>query len=67
MLFWKKNRQDAKKGPENDNSLNPVLHVMNTLKDYHTELVQKEVTSLEELDRIGHSFGDVIRSEEHHV
>lgn len=64
MLFWKKNRQDAKKVSENENSLTPVLHVMNTLKDYHTELVQKEVNSLEELDRIGHSFGDVITEAE---
>lgn len=64
MAFWKKNRQDAKGMPENDKSLKPVLHVMSTLKDYHTELVQKEVDSLGELDRIGRSFGDVLAEAE---
>ena len=42
MAFWKKNRQETKNMPVHDKSLNPVLHVMKTLKDYHSELVQKE-------------------------
>lgn len=33
-------------------SSDPVLHVMDSLKDYHTELVQKEVDSLSELNNI---------------
>ncbi len=63
MAFWKKNRQDTKK-PVHDKSLNPVLHVMKTLKDYHSELVKKEVDSLWELDRIGSSFGHVLSEAE---
>ena len=50
--------------PVHDKSLNPVLHVMKTLKDYHSELVQKEVDSLWELDRIGQSFGHVLSEAE---
>lgn len=64
MAFWNKNRQEAKKMPVHDKSLNPVLHVMKTLKDYHSELVQKEVDSLWELDRIGGSFGNVLSEAE---
>lgn len=63
MAFWKKNRQDTKM-PVHDKSLNPVLHVMKTLKDYHSELVKKEVDSLWELDRIGSSFGHVLSEAE---
>ncbi|MFG6363637.1 methyl-accepting chemotaxis protein [Schaedlerella sp.] len=64
MAFWKKNRQETKNMPVHDKSLNPVLHVMKTLKDYHSELVQKEVDSLWELDRIGQSFGHVLSEAE---
>ena len=46
MAFWKKNRRETKNMPVHDKSLNPVLHVMKTLKNYHSELVQKEVDSL---------------------
>lgn len=63
MAFWKKNRQEVK-APENDKSLEPVLHVINTLKDYHTDLLKKEVESLQELDRIGGSFGKVLSEAE---
>ena len=64
MLFGKKNRQETKAAPGNENSLYPVLHVMDTLKDYHKEVVQKEVDSLRELDEIGRSFGKVVREAE---
>lgn len=64
MAFWKKNRRETKNMPVHDKSLNPVLHVMKTLKDYHSELVQKEVDSLWELDRIGQSFGHVLSEAE---
>ena len=49
---------------ENGAGLGPVLHVMDSLKDYHTELVQKEVASLRELDEIGASFGNVLAETE---
>ncbi len=49
---------------ENGVGLGPVLHVMDSLKDYHTELVQKEVASLRELDEIGASFGNVLAETE---
>lgn len=64
MAFWKKNRQDTKMLPQQEKSLEPVLHVMKTLKDYHGELVQREVDSLWELDRIGKSFGQVLSEAE---
>lgn len=63
-MFWNKNKQDAKKEAGGENSLYPVLHVMNSLKDYHTELVQKEVDSLRELENIGSSFGNILREAE---
>lgn len=64
MAFWKKNRQDTKMLPQQEKSLEPILHVMKTLKDYHGELVQREVDSLWELDRIGKSFGQVLSEAE---
>lgn len=63
MAFWKKNRQEMKVSG-NDKSLDPVLHVMGTLKEYHTELVNKEVDSLRELDMIRGSFGKVLSEAE---
>lgn len=63
MAFWKKNRQEMKE-QDDEKSLEPVLHVMDTLKDYHKELVQKEVESLRELDGIGSSFGKVLSEAE---
>lgn len=64
MLFGKKNKQVAVGTPKNENTLAPVLHVMDTLKDYHKELVQKEVSSLGELGKIGSSFGKVLTEAE---
>lgn len=34
----------------------PILHVMNSLKDYQRDLVQKEVDSLNQLGMVSHSF-----------
>ncbi|MCI8401373.1 MAG: chemotaxis protein [Lachnospiraceae bacterium] len=65
MSLWKKHEKDAGRTPVNNTSLYPVLHVMNSLKEYHTELVQKEVDSLGELDRIGRSFHSVLSESEH--
>ncbi len=64
MLFRKKSGQGNDKMSEKGASLGPVLHVMDSLKDYHTELVQKEVASLRELDGIGASFGNVLAEAE---
>lgn len=63
-MFWNRNKQDTKKEAGSENSLYPVLHVMDSLKDYHTELVQKEVDSLRELENIGSSFGNILREAE---
>ena len=38
----------------------PVLYVMDSLKEYHTDLVRKEVESLEELSLVGSSFDSVL-------
>lgn len=64
MLFRKKSGQGNDKMSEKGASLGSVLHVMDSLKDYHTELVQKEVASLRELDGIGASFGNVLAEAE---
>lgn len=64
MLFRKKSGQGNDKMSEKGAGLGPVLHVMDSLKDYHTELVQKEVASLRELDGIGASFGNVLAEAE---
>ncbi|MCI8511924.1 MAG: chemotaxis protein [Lachnospiraceae bacterium] len=57
MLFKKKAPQEPK---EQKKSLYPVLHVMESLKDYHAELVDKEVASLQELGMINSSFNEVL-------
>lgn len=64
MPFWKNHKRDKKDSPENEKSLNPVLHVMGSLKDYHTEMVQKEVDTLGELNNIGNSFNTVLADSE---
>ena len=63
-MFGNRSRQDAQKMLEQECGLDPVLHVMDSLKDYHTELVQKEVASLRELDNIGISFGNILKEAE---
>lgn len=65
MPFWKNRNKDKKNSPENEKSLYPVLHVMGSLKDYHSEMVQKEVDSLLALSEIGSSFDDVLAESEH--
>lgn len=64
MPFWKNRKKGKKDSPEKEKSLYPVLHVMSSLKDYHTEIVQKEVDSLWELSKIGSSFEDVLTESE---
>ena len=57
MLKNKKNRHKSK-------SLYPVLYVIESLKDYHRELVQGEVSSLWELSMVSRSFGNVLNESE---
>ena len=38
----------------------PILHVMDSLKDYQRDLVQKEVDSLNQLGMVNHSFKGVL-------
>lgn len=63
MLFGRKNGKE-KREADQQKSLDPVLHVIDTLKEYRTELIQKEVSSLEELNKIRGSFGNVLREAE---
>lgn len=64
MLFWKKNKRETDIASENENNLYPVVHVMNTLKEYEKEMVQKEVDSLWELNEIRGSFDSVLKETE---
>lgn len=64
MPFWTKNKPEQKFVPQSEKSLYPVLHIINSLKDYRNELVQKEVDSLWEINEIGSSFGSVFSEAE---
>ena len=64
MFFWKKNKCEEDIASENEENLYPVVHVMTTLKDYHKEMVQKEVDSLWELNEIRGSFDSVLKETE---
>lgn len=57
MKFKRKKRRRSK-------SLYPVLYVIGSLKDYHKELVQREVSSLWELNMVSKSFGSVLHESE---
>ena len=46
MLFHKKNQPKDDKNQKKELDLYPVHYVMSSLKQYHTDLVQKEVESL---------------------
>ncbi len=43
-----------------EESLYPVIHVVNSLKDYEQDLLQNEVASLQELSMVSSSFGNVL-------
>ncbi len=60
MLFGRADRQEEKKGQGKVKDLYPVLYVMDSLKQYHTDLVNKEVDSLSELSMVGSSFNHVL-------
>ncbi len=64
MLFGKKRKQEINEASVNENNLYPVLHVIDSLKDYHKDVVQKEVDSLWELNEIRRSFGGVVKEAE---
>ncbi|MDE6761912.1 MAG: chemotaxis protein [Lachnospiraceae bacterium] len=53
-----------KKSQDKSKSLYPVLYVIGSLKDYHHELVQSEVSSLSELSMVSKSFGSVLNESE---
>ena len=60
MLFHKKHQSNEDNKQKREPDLYPVHYVMDSLKQYHTDLVQKEVESLSELSLVGSSFNSVI-------
>lgn len=60
MIFSKKDRKAAGAGLQNETGLSPVLHVIDSLNEYRTDLINKEVASLFELSRVGSSFEGVM-------
>lgn len=60
MLFQKKTHNELKERQHKEKSLYPVLYVVDSLKDYHKELVRKEVNSLWELSMVENSFNNVL-------
>lgn len=60
MLFHRNNQQNVGKKQGGEKDLYPILYVMDSLKQYHTDLVQKEVQSLRELGLINSSFNGVL-------
>ena len=57
-------RTKAEKKQEKEADLYPILHVANSLKDYRTEIVQKEVASLQKLSMVNASFSNVLQEAE---
>lgn len=53
-----------KKKQNKADSLYPVTYVIDSLKGYHKDLVQKEVNSLQELSMVSSSFGNVLEETE---
>ncbi len=65
MLFRKENKKDSGKTSSTQKDLYPILYVIDSLKQYHTDLVNKEVQSLLELNLIGSSFDSVLTEANH--
>ena len=59
MQFRKKKNQKTERASKK-RGLYPVIFVMDSLKDYHRRLVQKEVDSLVELGMVNRSFSGVM-------
>lgn len=64
MFFGRRNKQEAGMSADSVDNLHPVLHVVDTLKGYHKDIVQKEVDSLWELNEIRSAFGGVLKEAE---
>ena len=60
MSFSNKRRNKSGQVYHTEESLYPILHVTNSLKDYKKELIEKEVESLFELGMVGSSFSGVL-------
>lgn len=60
MFFKEKKGIEQKEEPKKEKNLYPVLHVVDSLKEYQKELAQKEVSSLQELSQVGNSFENVM-------
>ncbi len=65
MPFFKKSQQKPKQTEDRKKQLSPMLHVMDSLKGYQKDLVQKEVASLRELGLIGRSFETILKGAAH--
>ena len=65
MLMQKRSRWKTREKQQRKKQLYPVLYVKGCLKEYHTELVQKETNSLYELGMVRSSFGGVLEEAEH--
>lgn len=64
MLFRKDHKQ-TEKNQKQEIDVYPVLYITDSLKQYHTDLVHKEVESLSELSLVGTSFNNVMGEAEH--
>lgn len=64
MGYWKNARMQMEKEEEQEKGLYPVGYVIENLKDYQKELVEKEVDSLRELNKITYSFKKVLSESE---
>lgn len=62
-MFFKK-KQHKPEPVNRKKRLYPVIHIVNSLKSYQKELVQKEVDSLWELSMIGRSFEGIVKGAE---
>lgn len=65
MLFRRDKKQGDGKKQGGPKDLYPIVYVMDSLKQYHTDLVNKEVASLQELSLVGSSFNDVLGDAAH--
>ncbi len=61
-----KRNKSEKKAPKisKEESLYPIMHIANSLKDYRTDIVQKEVASLQKLSMVNSSFHHVLQEAE---
>ncbi len=65
MIFSERSKKKPGKVQHTEETLYPVLHVTDCLKDYKTELIGKEVESLWELNMVGSSFSGVLKTADH--